>query len=499
MGFDDHRDLLFSSLVEEDHVGSYRGRDLRNHLKGLINLSPDGIVELVDDVPLKGDGASRDLQVKSQPHLAGSCRGTDQAFVFDLVHAQGPLPVQPVGKGVLEVLRQPDRHFFHHGLIVAQYLIKGACPLFRDQGYGFQFDIRRASVDRFQLQLQLFPGNGIGKSCHSFQVQAHAGRDDLADLLQFEFPPVPVLQPGDQAMGFHQSRDAGRWIVEIEVLQDLLEHLLDLLSSFHPGPAGVDALEDICLIGGHVALEQLQVFLFGPPGSGASESLGFVHAPAQGGDLGVRQAQVGVVNPGVHPEQVGFVHLFKFFAAAVEPPVGIEEYAPGFPGGEPRCLETLIRGQVKGLEAEHGRRGVMPVGPSGRAGIKSIDDQVWLEIPDHANHVVQHLLLLPDLQGLIRVLGIAEVIGPGEELLSSIRLACPEQLVGADDPQQLADLGADQVLPPVSPRDREVGRARVHLVREIGDHPGVLIIRVRRNVEHRTQKVELLHLVIDLA
>jgi len=65
----------------------------------------------------------------------------------------------------------------------------------------------------------------------------------------------------------------------------------------------------------------------------------------------------------------------------------------------------------------------------------------------------------PDLERLLRPFGEAEVEGPGEILLGSVDPPRREELLGAENPEERALLGADEILPSVAARHGQIGGA----------------------------------------
>ena len=88
------------------------------------------------------------------------------------------------------------------------------------------------------------------------------------------------------------------------------------------------------------------------------------------------------------------------------------------------------------------------------------------------------------LPGLVNGLGVAEIVGPGEVLPSAIEPPRRQQLLGPDQAQRLAQLGADQVLAALAPVQREVGGFGSHPPHQDGEQLGVLVIRMGPDHQH---------------
>jgi hypothetical protein len=127
------------------------------------------------------------------------------------------------------------------------------------------------------------------------------------------------------------------------------------------------------------------------------------------------------------------------------------------------------------------RGGVLTV--IGRILVKAANDDVGLERADHPDDVSERLLVIPDGQRLGGGLRVPEVAHAREALLGAVERAGRQQFFGADDVEQLALLGADQVLPATAAGQREVGGGDVTIVGKIGEQAGVLVIGVGRDVQ----------------
>ena len=95
------------------------------------------------------------------------------------------------------------------------------------------------------------------------------------------------------------------------------------------------------------------------------------------------------------------------------------------------------------------------------------------------------------------VLRVPEVLRAREILPPSIQAPGGEQLLGAGHTQLLAELGAEQVLAAVAAREREIGRPVSATARQVGDGLRVLVVRMRRDVEHAAQRAEAAQLLAD--
>lgn len=70
------------------------------------------------------------------------------------------------------------------------------------------------------------------------------------------------------------------------------------------------------------------------------------------------------------------------------------------------------------------------------------------------DHIGEHFVLVPDFEGLVGVLGEAEVVGTAEKLGTAIGAAGGKQFLRADDAEQFLDLRADEVLAAIATGER---------------------------------------------
>ena len=82
-------------------------------------------------------------------------------------------------------------------------------------------------------------------------------------------------------------------------------------------------------------------------------------------------------------------------------------------------------------------------------------------------------------EGFIGGLDETEIDGAGEELLGAVDPARGQQFLRADQPQQVALLRSDEVLPALAAGGGEIGGAHVPAAGEVRQHGGVFVVRVR--------------------
>src|SRR3977135_3329436 len=109
----------------------------------------------------------------------------------------------------------------------------------------------------------------------------------------------------------------------------------------------------------------------------------------------------------------------------------------------------------------------MPMPVAGRAGEYQNHD-IRPESPDVVHHVAQNLVAIPFLKRLVGGLRESEIDGAREILLGSVDPPGCEQLLAADDPEFVALLGADQVLPTLAAGERQIGGSHMTAKSQIG-------------------------------
>jgi len=114
------------------------------------------------------------------------------------------------------------------------------------------------------------------------------------------------------------------------------------------------------------------------------------------------------------------------------------------------------------------------------------------ESPYDPHHVLENRVGRPQAGGLVEGPRVPEVVRPGEELLGTVQLPGGEQFSGSDDPQRRAQLGTDEVLPPVTARQGEVRRPHAVSTAQERQQRGVFVVGVRRNDENAPVLGELL-------
>ncbi len=93
---------------------------------------------------------------------------------------------------------------------------------------------------------------------------------------------------------------------------------------------------------------------------------------------------------------------------------------------------------------------VMPV-PVRRRAVPARHDHGRPEAADRRHHVGEDHLLAPQAGALFAALGKTEVVRAREQLFGAVESTRLQQLLAADDAEQIAELGADDVLPAGAP------------------------------------------------
>ena len=137
-----------------------------------------------------------------------------------------------------------------------------------------------------------------------------------------------------------------------------------------------------------------------------------------------------------------------------------------------------IAQRLERLSREHARDLVLAVAVAGGAGEHGHDD-LGTEPAHHVEHVAQQRVAWPHPERFSNVLGVTEVVRPGEELAGPVDAASGEQLLRADHAQLGTELRADQVLAALAPAERQIGHLRPQPPREQRHEIRVLVVGVR--------------------
>src|SRR6266545_7570279 len=92
-------------------------------------------------------------------------------------------------------------------------------------------------------------------------------------------------------------------------------------------------------------------------------------------------------------------------------------------------------------------------------GRKSRDDHVRLKTPNVPDDVRKDRVVSPNRQSLSRIFRIAEIDRPGEELLAAVDAPRVEQLLRAQNAEQITLFVANEILSAVPSGHRQVRRA----------------------------------------
>src|SRR3989440_8938898 len=109
----------------------------------------------------------------------------------------------------------------------------------------------------------------------------------------------------------------------------------------------------------------------------------------------------------------------------------------------------------------------------------------------HVEHVAQQRVAWPHPERFRNVLGVTEVVRPGEELAGPVDAASGEQLLRTDHAQLRTELRADQVLAALAPAERQIGHLRPQPPREQRHEIRVLVVGVRADHQDPLGRPEL--------
>nr|GFC51428.1 hypothetical protein [Tanacetum cinerariifolium] len=147
-----------------------------------------------------------------------------------------------------------------------------------------------------------------------------------------------------------------------------------------------------------------------------------------------------------------FTTSSTIFPMAAPPGTRFQPRRVGRPSRSPGCGAASANGprfrRSSGLGAgcfggQDGAGLVVAVAGAG-IGREARDEHIGPPLPNHPDHVSEHLLLVPDGEGLGRGLAKAEVVGAGKVLVRPVDAAGRQQLLGTDNAELLAQFGADE-------------------------------------------------------
>ena len=208
-------------------------------------------------------------------------------------------------------------------------------------------------------------------------------------------------------------------------------------------------------------------------------ALAAVHRPRAAAELLPRHAQQRIVDAGRHADRrAARPRVDAADPARVDLPRLPRSQAPdgaarGSAPGRPR------RGRPRGRA---GRPRV--VLPAARPLERQRQDDVRPERAHDAHDVAERVLAAPLREGLLDAEREAELVRAAEVLLHPVVAVQRVELRGAQHAERVEQLGADRVLPAFAARQREERRAHAEAAREPNENAVVLVVRVRRHVQH---------------
>jgi hypothetical protein len=114
------------------------------------------------------------------------------------------------------------------------------------------------------------------------------------------------------------------------------------------------------------------------------------------------------------------------------------------------------------------------------------------EPPDHTDYVFQQRIRFPEPRGLFQCLRKSKVIGTGEKLLRTIHGPRCGEFLGSQQAESDSQLVANEVLPSLTPAQRQVRGIRTIPSRDQRQKRCVLVVRVRTNHQNAPIFGELL-------
>ena len=384
----------------------------------------------------------------------------------------------------------------------------------------FERDLRGRPIEHRGRDIQRPAGSHVGLPRLRFHEEPGAQRDGLIEFRELDLGQR-IRDRGDQRARLDQRGNRLLGMRRLVVANGLVQNRLDRGAAGQAIPRRVDAVEQVLGRGRAADDGEVGAARAGTPhGAGA---LAVVHAAAEH-----RQFFVGVAQDRVERAGIGLPDRRSPVRAPAEP-IPRRRGAGCAPPRPPRppaaaASATAEAAETRGLHqplglphlhvlqllgkhlrigrrgegflAEDGRRLVLPVSVARRAA-EAEQDHVRPVAADHPHHVRQNAVVSPFLQRLVGGARESEIDGAREELLGAVDLPRGQQFLRADDAELRALFGADQVLAAFAARQRKVRRAHVPAAREVGEHGGALVVGVCRDVQHRTQFVQLVQRLFD--
>jgi len=276
-------------------------------------------------------------------------------------------------------------------------------------------------------------------------------------------------------------------MIGIELLLRVAQQVSDRGAAFHARPGEIHAVEEIALR--RHAVHRLEILEARRAPLRRAGALTAIQAARAAADLGVGESELGIVSARFERD-----HRRPSALASLELRIpGVPQQSLRLPRRRERELlrELLrVRRGAERLAREDRGRGVVPV-PTAAVRAEAGQDDVGTEAPDHPHDVGEDAVVSPEPERLLRALREAEVERAREELLRAIEAARGEQLLRADHAEALAGLGAQDVLSAVAAGEREVCRAHEPTARETREQRGVVVVRMRADVQHAAHHLEL--------
>ena len=217
------------------------------------------------------------------------------------------------------------------------------------------------------------------------------------------------------------------------------------------------------------------------------------HAPRRLGALQTETpagpALPGVTEPRAHP---GRIHLHIVGLADANPS---PKRAEDPPRPEPLFRDLVrkarrVRGRGDGFRREQPRRVVVAVPVSRRPVEAAHDDERAVEADD-ADHVLEHRLAVPASKGFVHRLRVAVVDRRREvEVVQTVVAAGEDEFAGPDEAEGVEEFRADRVRPGLAAVEAEQRRPGAPSPTGQGEHAGVLVVRVRGDVEQAGRRGE---------
>src|SRR5690554_4663548 len=112
---------------------------------------------------------------------------------------------------------------------------------------------------------------------------------------------------------------------------------------------------------------------------------------------------------------------------------------------------------------------MVAVGGSGTAMIEAVYYNVRSKFPDGVDHVAKNFLFIPEFKSFLGIFTVPKIIGPRKKLMAAIYFSGLQKLFRPNNPKELTQFWAYQILSAVATGYGKIGGVGMHVVYQIGN------------------------------